>query len=520
MKRIYISIVLLFFAMVTMAYLYFSKLNKDNLQNNISLYAATYKSAVVFSIQNEKSVYEILKGQDLLQQFVSNETRKEMAALKDNILSGPELAQLFNHQSLYLSFTPGVNHKTDYLVSIQLTESMAYEQFYNILKKSHTAIEDLPGMKKLTLKDSSIYYIGLENSLMLISNSAQKISSTLAYVKNNESNNSVSDVKPDPVLKKNSLANLYINFNYFPELLENVSNIKKDKSNIFYGKNIFANLSYNFSKENLLFNGNTKLKDTTDYLQLFLGLKPQKITIDKILPLNTANYTVFAIEQYLPWRQKFTKWLLRQENQDFKKTLNLLNTKYHINLEEVMQKFVTNEFMSFQLGTSERLGAISLNNGDKFEQQLIDISESYTDEVKRLKEPNLLYYFFGNPFKDFKQPYYAVIDNYMIFANNASTVEDVLNSYKRNILLSNSSPYNEISTEISITSNITYYLNRRQSLPLLKNTLLPEYYKIVSNKKDVSSFETLTYQLSSDKETFQTIMLLNTSRSYLQTDTH
>ena len=85
MKRIYITIFVLFAAMVSMAYIYFSKLNKDTNDNDISLYAATAKSGLIFSLQNDKSVLDLLKSQDLLQSLLPEPTLQSLQSLQREI---------------------------------------------------------------------------------------------------------------------------------------------------------------------------------------------------------------------------------------------------------------------------------------------------------------------------------------------------------------------------------------------------------------------------------------------------
>lgn len=67
MKKIYLTLFTLFAAIVGMAYLYFSKLNKETSYKETSLYAATANSGLVFCIQNDKSIFDILKGQDFFE---------------------------------------------------------------------------------------------------------------------------------------------------------------------------------------------------------------------------------------------------------------------------------------------------------------------------------------------------------------------------------------------------------------------------------------------------------------------
>ncbi|WP_368495418.1 DUF3352 domain-containing protein, partial [Bacillus toyonensis] len=75
----------------------------------------------------------------------------------------------------------------------------------------------------------------------------------------------------------------------------------------------------------------------------------------------------------------------------------------------------------------------------------------------------MLYSYFGEPFKKFKRPYYIIIDNYLVFANNASTVQSFLNSYKNNQLLINKESYITSVNQLPNTSSISFFVDLSNS---------------------------------------------------------
>ena len=518
MKRIYISLGLLFFAMVIMAYFYFTKLNLDSSKSNKSLYAAAYNAGIVFSVQNDKSVYDILKGQDLLQQLLSKDMLQDISLLKTALFSDTDVNSYFGPQNVYLSFSKGKDKTVNYLISMQLDDTNDPSLLIGLLKKKKIKVEDLKSVFKIILPDSTTYYVDLQKDLLLISNSAENVLSASAYSKKYDRNSFVDYINSDHTIKRNSLASVYINFKKIPELIIAVSRNKRSEASLVNDKDAFTSLSYNFSKERLLFNGSTISNNTNDYLNSFLKLKPQKITIDNVLPDNTANYKLYAFGDYKTWKVSLDYWLSKQKGNNYTRTLKEVESRYRINLEEVFPKYVSGEFVNFQLSTSEKLGAIKLSNGDKLAQQLLEISETYSEDIKLFKVSGLFYNFFGEPFADFDRPYYSIIDNYLIIANNASTIQDFLNNYRKNNILNNTAMYTRIFEEISKTSNVIFYANFKQSLPLFKKHLLPEFYNGLIDSKKMETFETMTYQLSSDQLKFQTNLLLEVKAKPLESD--
>ena len=96
---------------------------------------------------------------------------------------------------------------------------------------------------------------------------------------------------------------------------------------------------------------------------------------------------------------------------------------------------------------------------------------------KIFKSAGILYNFFGEPFKKFTRPYYTIIDNYLIVANNASTVQSFLNDYKNNRLLLQNQAYLDALNQISTTANVSFYINTKNSGDIFRNNILLPYYK-------------------------------------------
>ena len=97
----------------------------------------------------------------------------------------------------------------------------------------------------------------------------------------------------------------------------------------------------------------------------------------------------------------------------------------------------------------------------------------------------------------------------MVVANNASTLQSFLNSYKNNKLLIQKADYLDAMNQISSTSNITYYINLKNSSDILRDNLSLKYYKHLRADSGLRSFDTFCYQLVADQNKFITNVLLN-----------
>lgn len=508
MRKILFLVIALITGLAFLTYLYFSKLNNENTIKDLALQSATNNAAIIFSFQNDRSFYQIIEGQDLLQQVLGKEKMALLNSLKDNVINDKVINSYFADQQVYLSILPDDDKKLNFLITIQIKEDKNFKQLYNFLKTKKTLLQEKDDVYSIKLNDSTNFFSGVQNQVLTISTSKKLVNNAAVRL---DENPFTEYIKHNKLLNKNVLAHLYINFNQAPLLLKNLlaGNINGELT-IFNNQNSFAALNYNFSKEKILFNGNTELKATDNYLKLFENIPPQDISITNLLPNNTANYNLYAYDNYKKWFRAFVALqTAKNERKKAKDIIDAVKNEYRVDLSSVFEPYVKNQFISFQLSTTEKLGAIALTNGEKVKQLLLDVSADYDEEIKIFKSSDILYSFFGEPFKKFRRPYYTIIDNNLVFANNVSTVQSFLNSYKNNRLLIGVASYQDAINQLSTTLNIGYYVNTKNSIDIFRNNVLQPYYKHLRADSGLKSFDTFYYQMSADKNKFITNMLLN-----------
>ncbi|MBG6234362.1 hypothetical protein IWX76_000917 [Pedobacter sp. CAN_A7] len=511
MKRFYITIIVLLGAMITLAYLYFSKLNRDTNEGEASLYAATAKSGLVFVFENEKSILELLASQNLLQRLIPKRELNNLRALQKYLLSKPELSALVKNENIYLSFLPGEQREIDFLISTQTTEKLDPNLLYEVLTAKGIKIENQETFSKLTLADTSVFYLAQKKNLILLSPSYQVISESLKSIEKPQQTAFIDYIKANSLLSKNSLATIYLNFDVLEGLLKQMTpNRLKQEFSLLNQQQAFANLSYRYSKDRVLFNGYTTIQTEHNYLNLFSESTPEKVTIDAILPESTASYAIYMPGAYKNWKPKLNKWFqTTNKSTQVDNTLKRINTVYRLDPNLTFPQYFKNQMVTFRLKSRETLGAINLSNGDKLRQLLIDLSTVHSDDISIFKEDHLLYSYFGEAFENFKRPYYTIVDNYLVFSNRASTVQSFLYNYRNNKQLINKKAYREAFDQLSTQSNVIFYVDHLNSERIaLQNLYLP-YYRMYSSVDHLGEFDATILQLTGDQKNFQTNMLLS-----------
>lgn len=520
MKKIAIITGLLLMAIIAMAYLYFSKLNANHSTSDAGLRAATSSSPLIFSFQNEKGITDILKEQPLFSEILGEEKYQQLSSVKKHLLNLVPVNREIDNQYIYVAFVPGTNQETDFICFTQLQHPPQSQQIIQTIKMAGIKMEQVQHFHKLTFADSAICYLAFKDNVVILSNTQQQLAGFLTRKISDKPDKFADYISNGNKFNKNSLAQLHVNFNTLPTLLKNIiaGNLSGQLS-VLKNLDAFASLTYNYSRDKVLFTGTTVTNDPMNYYSLFPEMAAKKISIQNLLPANTSSYTIFAIDNYSPWRKKLTDWFIaRGDDKETSETIKNINMKYHLNPDDIFPKYFKDQLVTFQLNNTEKVGAISLINGDKVMQLLIDLSSDYNEDIKTLTEPGILYAYFGLPFENFKKPYYVILDNYMVFANNAATLQDFLNSYKNNLLLINTPNYINANNQLPSNSTIDFYIDHNNTAEIFRKNIFQPYYKQLQADKGLKKYGSFTYQLIGDNGKFQTNILINKQPEVLQKD--
>ena len=503
--KIIITIGLLLIAMTAMTYLYFSNLNKSTEANDLSLNTVSVNAGLVFSFDHDKSFYDILGAQNLFLNVLGKTKSDQLTSIKTHLTERPELNDFLEGQKIYIGFLAGSSNQIDYLICTQLKQPLNLQQLLTHYLPKNIKTTQLKNIVKLNFSDNTEVYLGLKDKLVVLSGTSDHVQKVM-NAEPPKASGFANYIKANTGYTKNSLANLYLNFDAIPLLLKNILNSQlTGELSIFNERGAYATLNYNFSSEKLLFNGTTSLNG---YYKLFDNLTDQKTVINNILPERTANYTIYAISDYKKWLTDLSKWLSTQKGtaQMITNEENI-SKKYGLDLNQIFPTYFKNQFVTFQLASGEKFGGIALSNGEKVGQLLLDLSSEYAPDIKIFRESGIPYTYFGEPFKKFEKPYYTIIDNYLVMANNASSIQVFLSNYRNDNLLINDVDYQNFNDQLS-AATLSFYINNKNSNSIFGRNLKAPYYKQYQNKDELGNFYAFSYQLIGDKGKFLSNILL------------
>lgn len=514
MKKILFFTFFLIIAVIAVAVLYFSNLSKGSRQNDKALSYIPSDAALVASFRYGASFNDIFRNYEVFDAVTGEEKATEINQLQQIILHHTAINAAVNEQTFFLSF-----HATPTSVNLLwLTTLNGKVNEQKIFKALSEDSQNLKVQKKLfngysgyqiILKPiNKAFYLYLDDEIILGSFSEQLLQSCLSSKTPKIDRQFIAEINATGQKNINSPVNLFINHNTFPKFLSAFFQKKPTKTlELVKDLNGFATLNMNFKSDALMFNG-ISLPDSSikNYLNIFLHQKPINNTVKNIVPISTANFLAFGISD----NAKFHAGLRVLFNQ--RKELNQLESQIQriaketgIDLEKDVKNLWGKEFALIELASQEKLAIVQVTDGSRLNFFLDPISTEAAGPVRRFNNSNILYYYFGDPVKDFSRPFFAVVDNYLIAANTIFTVQQYLNSYNAEKFLSKESDFVKFNQLVANQSNIMFFVHIKNSEKIVKNKINRSFSKVFEDDKfGLKNFYGASYQLSADGDHFLT----------------
>ena len=496
-------------------------------------------AAIVFESKQSKNTWKKLSQTNIMwEALLDTETISELnkqGTFIDSLLQTvPEISQLLDGHSIYISAHATTNNHFDLLYAFSLpniTYKSSIEDFFEnkiILKKLRT--------KKIKFEDETIgnlsssakshFYFSVTNGILIMSSnqklvevSIHQLKTQVSLINKNYFNKTISTAG------KNVDATIYINYKKFPNFASPAlySSFEKTLAPL----SDFADCSswdISIKPNALILSGFTSASDlSTSFLNLFSKQKPQETEVTSILPSNTAMFLFLGMSNIKSFHQDYKKYLsLHKRLQKYNTFCKKINDKYHLDIEVLMLRWMDNEmtFVITEPETTDYSGnsfaVIRSNNIEDALQILNHLSdvtknkESKNDStsymghaINHLDIPELLPQLFGRQFDIIKRTFYTSIANYIVFSNTSDALKSFIDKFETNKTLANDTNYKAFSENISAESNVFLYNGIAKSKKLYSAFIKEEFVKELELKeKLLKKFEAVAIQFSSTNKLF------------------
>lgn len=519
MRNIILLCTILLVVILALASKYFTDLaGKDENVTKVLNYIPS-DAALVLSFKNDESFYDIFKDYELFNAIIGKNRANEINQLK-LLLQQTRLSEITSDKNIFLSFHP-TKDSVEFLYCINIDKTYSTADLKELISEIKVFsvkpfAENLYQIQNQALRKP--FYIFLKEGVAIASFSDGLLNRSINEKKTHLNKRFIDEIGKTSSKNLNSPINLFINHQAGPSYLQKFFKGKlTGNSALVNDLTGISTLSMNFKSDALMFNGISKTDTLTpNYLNIFLHQKAVPNGIKKILPENTSNFIAFGLSDVKKFHSDLKEYLnKRGELKQLENNLKLIQSKTGVNPDRDIKPLFDKEFVTIENSYGEKFVIIKVLNGRNINFKLQLISTLLDESISKLNHRELFYYYFGDPLKNFPEPYFAVADNYLILANTPGIVSNFLSTYQKELFLHNNDAFKQYDQLVANESNILYFINIKNSKRIINSTLKPNYAKPFNNEAfRLKDFYGLSYQWTADGDHFFTNLYL----SYNSTD--
>jgi len=462
-------------------------------------------------------------------EFVNNIDEK--TRFLDSLISAEgKVAQLIKSQSAFISLHLTGTDRYDYLFTVGLKNINQISQIEGVVatiakgksisKRSYDKVQ----INEIQIGDGSSFSYTISKGIFVGSFSSVLVEDAIRQL---NAGNSLMTSSTNPGFNQvqrtasdKAHANIYINYAFFPDLMTLfATNSKRNRLKGLANFASWTEMDLKIKPSALMFNGLTYPNDSAEkYLNLFRKQRAPSIDLPQIVPDNTAMLMYYGISDFSRFYTDYKSYL---ENTnmlyDYNKRLEQIKDANDINLEEDLLALLGNEFAVISTGNinspnpetniiddfavfklldpEEADSNFSILTGDSGMVEIFRDHKIYFIDIPNLW-PNVL----GDAFTAIIKNYFAVIDEYVVFANQPAALRNFIAANLSGRTMTRDVNYIAFTDNISSNANCYLYYN----IPICLKTNLwqssvtePIANSISKSVEVLQEFEALAIQISS-----------------------
>ncbi|MBK8806853.1 MAG: DUF3352 domain-containing protein [Bacteroidales bacterium] len=401
---------------------------------------------------------------------------------------------------------------------------------------------------EIALYDSkySSFYFSFIDGVLLLSFSSVIIETSIRQIASD-----VSLLQDEAFSRVNSTAgenievNVYVNMKLLPTFFSSITNKETAK----FLKSIkslgaWAEFDANIKSGSLLLNGYAAIQGDKDYLKIFINQSPVSLEIAEVLPATTATFWAIGIDNPETFRSDYEMYLRNNLLYDtYLSDLKKLST--HLQSEgsadvaindvlfDILDKEMAMVFANVStLKTNENTYAVmKVKSQGIAKEKLVNIINLYCEKSKlsfetfvsefKLSEDvaykiykmpvlNIPYYVFGSFFKNARAEYFALVDDYLVFANTEKSLTQFIHDYELKRTLVHDENFNDFTSNLSSSSNFYFYSDCAKSFGIYESFLNEDMQAALDqNRNTFQKFQAVAYQFSSSNGMLYSNVYLN-----------
>jgi hypothetical protein len=506
-------------------------------KQNPAFKSVPQKSPLIIEFKDQEGFFKAFKGE--------NQLFAEMKAIPafDNLLSKVTrfrdfveghsgIADLLRSKSIIVSVNPSGKNQLASLFLVQLNNSGESGSAVDVVSRELGAQYTI---QRKSYDNTSIvnakspelsFYFACVNDIFMVSEDFILVEEAIRQSNSTNLLNNREFTDVYKTIEENALANIFINHQTISQILARLvtPEIRKTLTSLNSYSN-WSELDLMATPKSLDFSGYSVTKDSTDsYLDIFRNQDPQKLTIDKAVPVNSSFFVALNLKSTKQYIDQYETYL-RTKGNFYARETNLIEFKKKTNTD--LERFVKDMVGAQVAGVytninksnpyQNRFFIAELTAPAEAKEKLKKAFAEFRKSGKTGDEPMLTEYsngkksmdivhlpmgnmaenLFGRAFSGINSQFYTIYENYLICGDNLPGMKNYLQSLISGKTLNNDSIFQLNNRESQPKPNFYLYAKVPKVFHLKDALLKPEIGAEVTKSEDViRKFSTFTWQFS------------------------
>ena len=293
----------------------------------------------------------------------------------------------------------------------------------------------------------------------------------------------------------------------------------------------FSGLNFSIDKDNTLqAEGSTLIaQNSKSYIEALHNSGSSERSAYHIAPIRTGLYLSYTFDdlQLFIDNLKNSSMVDEKEVNTYEENIEKLSNFLDFDLMQSLIQWVDTEVSIFQFESAFEVNKIEMVLGlrvkdknraaeelGRFERQIrrktpikFETISYYNHEIRYLALKGFFKVFFGKLFQDFEKPYYSLIDDVVVFADNPNALKTMIKAYVEETTLDYSQTFTKFNERFDEQIPIFTYVNT----PVLYETLLSYAdfemrQSLIKNKNYLMSFPQIGVELKTKEVGFESQM--------------
>lgn len=473
-------------------YLYFFEIGEKKVK---PLFVVPENAAIILESNKSSQMLQAAGDPQFMEKLMKNEEVEQFynqLILLDSIFkSNSTLGNWFESGEAVYSFHAYNNKHVGFFMAVQTTNETDGQK---VMKFINTIF---PGRYQLTTRKFSgenvydfndfggdnSFSIAFKSKLMMFSFDGSLVENALLKLRENSPDIQMND-KNHYIFNGNKDFNVYLNYQYLPQLIKSISN--NEEPNTFGTLGTMAEKGFyqvEISDKDLILKGASITSDKNfQFLDLLNSQVPIENKAIQFLPENTAFSLNFSFNGYEKWYPNLKEYL-------FSEGLFRAYVNYSDSLESIFGKGLNAELSSY-LGAQAGITAVvepginkdssyiiyfELNNPLGFKSLMNDIQSKYQSKnggdsslISSLDSTHRIFPFylgdypkvlFGNLFDGLKLHSYTIKGNYVFLSAHPSCLNGLIRNWQEGNLLQKSERFKDFREKMVGQSNLELFIN-------------------------------------------------------------